>query len=68
MFYVGKAMGRTFSSASMANDPDPEIVKLNADVVVFDEVLGTHLPEPQQRYASRFVYNLNSARGTNQRP
>jgi len=43
-------MKRTFLLENEINEPDPEVVALNAEIVVFDEVLGACLIEVMQRY------------------
>jgi exocyst complex component 4 len=47
---VGRTMGATYQLDPMVNEPDPEIVNLNADLVAFDEDVLTHLPVRQHEY------------------
>jgi exocyst complex component 4 len=51
-FYVNAAMSRTFELDQLLNEPDPEVVALNADLVGLDEELATHLQPAQQSYVT----------------
>jgi exocyst complex component 4 len=55
LHYVEKAMARTFLLDSEMHEPDPEVVALNADIVVFDEVLGICLQDPVRRYDIHYL-------------
>jgi hypothetical protein len=50
MLYINRSMSRTFQLDQLLNEPDPEVVSLNADLVGFDEELATHLQSSQQAY------------------
>jgi exocyst complex component 4 len=50
LHYIEKAMRRTFVLDVEVQQPDPEVVALNADLVGFDEVLGNCLQDPVRRY------------------
>jgi exocyst complex component 4 len=45
LHYIQKAMKRTFLLDSEVIEPDPEVVALNADTIIFDEVLATCLQD-----------------------
>lgn len=49
-FYLGKSMKRSFLLPTEVHEVDEQIMKLNADLVAFDEELVEHLLPTQQRY------------------
>lgn len=49
---VGRTMQATYQLEPTVNEPDPEIVNLNADLVAFDEDVLTHLPVRQHEYVA----------------
>jgi exocyst complex component 4 len=61
LHYIEKAMKRTFLLDSEVHEPDPEVVALNADLVMFDEVLGTCLQDPVRRCVSFITPGLELA-------
>ena len=54
MLYINRSMSRTFQLDQLLNEPDPEVVSLNADLIGFDEELATHLQSAQQAYVFLF--------------
>jgi exocyst complex component 4 len=50
VYHMNMSMSRTFLLNTEHNDPDPEVLALNSDVVNFDEEVAAHLQEPQQTY------------------
>jgi exocyst complex component 4 len=59
IYHINRSMGRTFLLNSQLNDPDPEVLALNADIVAFDEEVASHLQAPQQRYALYLLHLMN---------
>jgi exocyst complex component 4 len=63
IYHINRSMDRTFLLNSELNDPDPEVLALNSDVVGFDEEVVSHLQESQQTYASDiFIANRDANR------
>jgi exocyst complex component 4 len=58
IYYTRKSMDRPFLLEQDINEPDPEVVALNADLVGFDEDLTTHLQAPQQEFIVRGLASL----------
>lgn len=64
IYHINRSISRTFLLEQELNDPDPEILALNADIVDFDEEATTHLMPQQQRYQKptnslHFMTNTN---------
>ncbi|QDS70101.1 hypothetical protein FKW77_005111 [Venturia effusa] len=49
-FYLGQSMKRSFLLPNEVYEPDEQVLKLNADLVAFDEELAEHLLPSQQRF------------------
>jgi exocyst complex component 4 len=49
-FFLGKSMQRSFLLPNEVHEPDEQVLKLNADIVAFEEELSNHLLDPQKRY------------------
>jgi exocyst complex component 4 len=54
-------MARTFLLDQELNEPDPEVVLLNADLVGFDEELSTHFQATQQQFITTGLASLLDA-------
>jgi exocyst complex component 4 len=49
-FFLGKSMERSFLLPNEVHEPDEQVLKLNADIVAFEEELVGHLLPSQQSY------------------
>lgn len=54
-FYLVKSMDRNFLLPNEVHEPDEQVLKLNADIVGFEEELVGHLLPTQQRYVSPYL-------------
>jgi exocyst complex component 4 len=61
IFYIQKSMARTFLLDQELNEPDPEVVSLNADLVGFDEELASHFQPTQQNFVTSGLASLLDA-------
>lgn len=51
-FFLRKSMERSFLLPNEVHEPDEQVLKLNADIVAFEEELVVHLLPSQQTYVS----------------
>ncbi|KIW09599.1 uncharacterized protein PV09_00468 [Verruconis gallopava] len=58
LHFIEKAMKQTFVLDAEVQEPDPEVVALNADIVSFDDILGTCLQAPVRSFVLTGISSL----------
>ena len=49
-FMMGQVLDETYVLDQPATEPDPSILRLNADLLAFDDTMTSHLPEKEYRF------------------